>query len=215
MVEAALVYSLRGMPDGTAGGSFEGPSLICRFCGGTAYREGDPRLRGRTGHGTYFVRTRPPAHVPACLKHVCDAVVATPESRAAVMNLDTGEILYFSRRSRRQASIDSSSPGPYGRELDQWLQAQPHAFERLPEFDGEERRSVMKQFVSTLADDRIRERLTRLTEGYRPYSGFRRGLGQYPWHESRWLEYSRRHVLPMVTDWLQHSGIDLAGTHCR
>lgn len=142
------------------------------------------------------------------LRVVCDAVVGTPESRISVLNLGTGEILYLSRRSRRQDAA-REAPGPYGRELDQWLATQAQDYERLPELDSEERRSLTRRFVSTLGDDRIRERLWRLTEGGLPYSGFRRGLSQHPWHEGRWLEYSRRHIMPVVTDWLGQAGLAL------
>ncbi|MHB9145502.1 MAG: UPF0158 family protein [Symbiobacteriia bacterium] len=181
------------------------------------YREGDPRLRRPLGHGTYSnVPGPPPRRVPATLKSVCDAVVATPDSRVSALNLGTGEILYFSRRSRHLRHAALTDPQPYGRELDAWLLTQPDEYAKLPEFDGEERRTIMRQFVRTLGDDRIRERLVRLTEGRRPYVVFRQGLSQHPWHEGRWLEYSRRYVTPLVSDWARAAGLVLQrGAHGR
>lgn len=145
------------------------------------------------------------------LRSVCDAVVATPESRVAVLNVGTGEILYLSRRSRRRPA-STGQPGPYGRELDAWLALQTSEYQRLPELDSEERRSLMRQFVRTLGDDRIRDRLWRLTDRHVPYAGFRRGLSQHPWHEGRWLEFSRRYIRPVVMDWLEQEHLVLEAT---
>ncbi|MGE5589857.1 MAG: UPF0158 family protein [Bacillota bacterium] len=149
-----------------------------------------------------------PRHVPVRLRSICDAVVATPESRVAVLDVGTGEILYLSRRSRRRPT-SPDQPGPYGRELDAWMALQTSEYQRLPELDSEERRSLMRQFVRTLGDDRIRDRLWRLTERRVPYAGFRRGLSQHPWHEGRWLEFSRRYIRPVVMDWLEQEHLVL------
>ena len=214
-VSAALVYGLKNMVSVEAGERVEGPSLVCPSCGGQAFRIGDPRLLGRRPPATGALTSAPSGSrirtVPARLRHVCDAVVATPESRVAVLNVGTGEILYLSRRSRRHFTA-ADEPGPYGRELDAWMALQSSEFERLPELDSEERRSLMRRFVGTLGNDRIRDRLWRLTERRMPYAGFRRGLSHHPWHEGRWLEYSRRYIRPLIMDWLEQEGLVLEAT---
>jgi len=66
----------------------------------------------------------------------------------------------------------------------------------------------MEDFIGTVGDDRLRQRLDDAISGQRPFRRFKDVLRDAPAERDRWFAFQEERVLERALDWLASEGIE-------
>ncbi len=78
----------------------------------------------------------------------------------------------------------------------------------VPRTDSREAYRDMEDFISTLQDVRLRDRLSRATQERGVFGRFRDVIAESPRDRERWFEFKNRRVRERVTEWLVEEEVD-------
>lgn len=81
-------------------------------------------------------------------------------------------------------------------------------FVRVPRSDSREAYQDMEDFISTMQDGRLRDRMSRAIQGRGAFGRFRDLLAESPRERERWFEFKERRVRERVMEWLESEGIN-------
>jgi len=69
----------------------------------------------------------------------------------------------------------------------------------------------MEDFIVTVEDERVREKLIVAVNGRGAFKRFKDVLLDYPESRGRWFRFKEGRVLDRVMEWLESEGIDVSG----
>ncbi len=81
-------------------------------------------------------------------------------------------------------------------------------FVRVPRSDSREDYQDMEDFISTVQDGRLRDRLSRAIQGRGAFGRFRDLLAGSPRERGRWFQFKERRVRERLMEWLESEGIE-------
>ena len=146
------------------------------------------------------MKSRKEVHVD--LQELCAAYSHHSADSRYYLDLETGEVIYVSE------FMDDDLTG----ELE----------ERIEEGYGERIISIpcessaegyrdMEDFIVTVEDERVREKLIVAVNGRGAFKRFKDVLLDYPESRDRWFGFKEGRVLDRVYEWLEFEGIDVSG----
>jgi len=129
------------------------------------------------------------------------------------LDLDTGEVVMLTDEVTRYLEE------PPERELPEWMQHELQVAQqveegygtryiRIPEEDSHEAYRDMERFISTVRNDRLRDRLWRAIQGRGAFGSFKDALVDHPAERERWFAFQSRCVTERVNEWLESEGIE-------
>jgi len=80
----------------------------------------------------------------------------------------------------------------------------------VPEVESRDGFRDMQAFISTIEDERLRDRLWRAIDGRKPFRRFKDVLCGYPDERERWFAFSNERVQERILEWLKEEGIEPA-----
>ncbi len=133
------------------------------------------------------------------------------------LDLETGEIIGISDEIANYLELEGEEIEPG---LSVWMQEEIKKarqveegyrtrYIRIPEEDSHEAYRDMEHFITTVRDDRLRDRLWRAISGRGAFRYFRDVLAEYPAERERWLVFSDRCSKKRILEWLESVGIEL------
>jgi hypothetical protein len=81
----------------------------------------------------------------------------------------------------------------------------------IPPVDSHEAYEDMADFIVTVTNRRIRERLAEAIAGQHPFRRFKDALLNYPQERERWFAFSAERQRQRALDWLEFIGVQLVG----
>ena len=81
-------------------------------------------------------------------------------------------------------------------------------FIRIPQTDSREAYRDVEEFISTVQDERFRDRLFRAIQGRGAFGRFRDVIAKSPRDRERWFEFKNRRVRDRIVEWLESEGIE-------
>jgi hypothetical protein len=148
------------------------------------------------------------------------------------LDLDTGEIVMITDEMRFEADQISemieADVEDYGAAFEEALVASDHPdwlkdsirladaveggygtrFITVPPVDSHEAYEDMADFITTVANGRTREHLSKAIAGKHPFRRFKDALYNYPQERERWFAFSAERQRQRVLDWLESIGVN-------
>jgi hypothetical protein len=165
------------------------------------------------------------------LEELAFALDFRPEGMNHYLDLETGQVVSVSDESRRElerlyAGIEpgeGETPPP----LEQLLQASPlHDWQKeevrqaaaveagygtrfvaIPRLETHESYRDMEDFIITVRDARLRERLAAAIQGRGAFRRFKDVLERYPHERERWFTFQHDRMTQRAREWLESLGI--------
>jgi hypothetical protein len=81
----------------------------------------------------------------------------------------------------------------------------------VPPVDSHEPYEDMADFIVTVTNRRIQERLAEAIAGQHPFRRFKDALLNYPQERERWFAFSAERQRQRALDWLEFIGVQLVG----
>jgi hypothetical protein len=79
---------------------------------------------------------------------------------------------------------------------------------RIPETDSHAGWQDMQEFIDTVNNPRLQERLERAIHGRGPFGSFKDALLSFPKERERWFQFKNDRSRQRVLDWLEAEGIE-------
>lgn len=78
----------------------------------------------------------------------------------------------------------------------------------IPRADSDEAYCDMEDFISTVQNNRLQDRLTEAIRQHRPFRRFKDVLEDYPEEQERWFNLSNSRIHERALEWLKDQGIE-------
>ncbi|MFB0546976.1 MAG: UPF0158 family protein, partial [Anaerolineae bacterium] len=78
----------------------------------------------------------------------------------------------------------------------------------VPQADSHEDYRDMQDFIATVQDERLQDRLWRAIDGRGAFRYFKDVLADYPRERERWFEFEDARMRQRILDWLESEGIE-------
>jgi hypothetical protein len=75
--------------------------------------------------------------------------------------------------------------------------------------DSDEKWKVMRDFVTTVKNERLQEKLADALRGGKPFRRFKDVLWDYPDERENWFRYESRRLREYIEDWARAEGIEI------
>ncbi len=129
------------------------------------------------------------------------------------LDLETGEVVMITDEMARYLE----QPPEY--ELSDWMKLALEEAEqvekghgtryiRIPQADSREGYRDMENFIDTVRNSRLRDRLWRAVKGRRAFRYFKDVLHEHPGELDRWYAFQSRCIHERVSGWLESEGIE-------
>ena len=116
---------------------------------------------------------------------------------AYYLDTETGELILFSQ--------DFKADPSYG--IPEDIEVNPRYLEITP-FRSYETFPMMEEFVSTLPEGEIANRLTRALDGKKPFRRFKDTLYDYPDIQDNWYQFEDAALTKMAETWCEENDIE-------
>ena len=145
---------------------------------------------------------KPRKEVRVDLQELCAAYSHYSADSRYYLDFETGEVIYVSE------FMDEDLTG----ELDERIEeGYGERFISIPcESSGEGYRDMM-DFIVTVEDERVREKLIVAVNGRGAFKRFKDALLDHTDLRARWFGFKDGRVLDRVMEWLESEGIDVSG----
>lgn len=146
------------------------------------------------------------------------------------LDLRTGKVLLITEDTRSKMNdIEESLPDASPEELtehiqqldlEEWerdellgLMAVDEGFNEdvieIPKQDSQSGYQEMEDFIATVKDGHLREKLVIAIQGKGAFRRFKDTVARYPAEEERWFEFKRQQLHERIKEWLEDEGIEL------
>ena len=132
------------------------------------------------------------------LEDLCFAQEDSSYEHDHFLDLQTGELIFISDY------MDSEESERLCDQIDE----APDRYEPLPKADSHEGYRDMEDFISTVRDDRLRERLEVAINGKVAFSRFRDVLTLFPSERERWFRFKDDRLKDRALEWLESIGVE-------
>lgn len=88
------------------------------------------------------------------------------------------------------------------------LEFRPDDFIEIPQYDSRFGYQDMENFIETLSDENLREKLFIAIDGQGAFGRFKRVLSSYPQERERWFRFKEQQQRKFITRWLTDEAID-------
>jgi hypothetical protein len=95
------------------------------------------------------------------------------------------------------------------READKVEQNFGDRFVKIPALPSHEGFDDMEEFIETVHDLRLQQRLTRAIRERHPFRNFKMALEYYPDERQRWFQFKSDRMETRLVEWLESEGIEL------
>ncbi|MFW6065118.1 MAG: UPF0158 family protein [Candidatus Natronoplasma sp.] len=135
------------------------------------------------------------------IDELCEAYEFSSSERSYYLDLETGEVLLIVHRSgvaeQNRKNKEKIEEGDEGR------------YVKVPSAESHEGYRDMQDFILTVEDEDLREKLLIAIDGKGGFRRFKDVLGRYPDVRERWFEFKEERVKKRVKEWLERVGIEV------
>jgi hypothetical protein len=156
-------------------------------------------------------------HLPVDLIEMEIAFDNSSTDMSYYLDLETGHVVLVTAEARRAIETEPHS----GDEVDECPASVQDAVDDARQVaDGDERfvaipsqrargnLSDIQEFIGTVANESLRERLWDAIQGHGAFDRFREILARYPEERERWFEFEQDCTMQRIMDWLADEGIE-------
>ena len=129
------------------------------------------------------------------------------------LDLETGKVVMITDEAARHLEEPSDS------ESSEWMQEMIEEarqieegygtrYIRVPQADSHEGYRDMERFISTVRNDRLRDRLWQAIQGRGAFRYFKDVLFEYPAERERWFAFKDRRIYERISWWLESEDIE-------
>lgn len=133
------------------------------------------------------------------------------------LDLETGHVVLVTNEARRAIEAEEDDGGVSAEGPD-WFQsvledarrvaADDERYVAIPSQDAREDYHAMQEFIGTVANESLRERLWDAIQGHGAFRRFRDILARYPDERERWFEFEQDCGMQRIMDWLADEGVE-------
>jgi hypothetical protein len=120
------------------------------------------------------------------------------------LDLETGEIIFIS-----ELTMDNEEIEEIEEKLDEEFGKRYIA---IPKIDPSEGYEDMEDFIETVRDENLKEKLYIAIDGRGAFRRFKNVLLNYPEERERWFKFKDARVKERVKEWLEAKGIEIIDT---
>lgn len=146
------------------------------------------------------MKSRKEVHVD--LQELCIAYSHYSADSRYYLDLETGEVIYVSE------FMDEDLTGELEERIEEGY---GERIISIPCESSEEGYRDMEDFIVTVEDERVREKLIVAVNGRGAFKRFKDVLLDYSESRGRWFRFKEGRVLDRVMEWLESEGIDVSG----
>ncbi len=139
--------------------------------------------------------------VPADLEELCAAFEDSSMDNRYYLDLETGEVIFIS-----DSYMDAEEKEELDETIDEWL---GERYIWIPRMSSDEGYEDMEDFIETVEDENLKEKLCIAINGRRAFRRFKDVLLRYPDERERWFKFQNARVIKRVREWLEDEGIEI------
>lgn len=132
--------------------------------------------------------------VPADLEEICAAFEDSSIKHRYYLDLESGETLFISDFTETEEKID------------EWF---GEGCIPIPKISLDEGYEDMEDFIETVEDENLKEKLRTAIDGKGAFRRFKNVLLKYPEEKERWFKFQNSRVIERVKEWLEDEGIGI------
>jgi hypothetical protein len=121
------------------------------------------------------------------------------------LDLKTGELLFISSLADEEEV----------ERIEDQLEREPNRYLWVPKLLPQEGYAYMQEFIETVGDPNLQEKLWIAIDGPGAFGRFRRVLSGYPEEQERWFKFKDERVREHVEFWLRSEGIEIQQKHSQ
>jgi hypothetical protein len=165
------------------------------------------------------VSPKPMRRLPIDLIEMEIAFDNTSPEMSYYLDLETGRVVLVTSEARKTLEAgEADEDGEVAEDVPDWMQetiedarriaTAAHRYVEIPSQDSHEGFRDMQDFIGTVGNESLRERLWDAIQGRGAFRRFRDILGRYPEERERWFEFEQDCSMQRIMDWLADRGIE-------
>lgn len=140
--------------------------------------------------------------VPVDLQDLCDAFEDYSLDHSYYLDLETGKIIFISE------FMDTEEAEELNEKVEEGFGKR---YISIPNESPEEGYENMEEFIETVKDLNLKEKLCIALDGRGAFRKFKNLLIDYPKERERWFKFKDGRLMERVKEWLEEEGIEVTG----